>query len=98
MTSPNYSISSAALVLRDSPQRIDYHIRTGDYFSVLATIVGFIEDSLASQNGMTAEQKALAHELRTDLRYVQANYTIVPRKLEDIEVIRPSGNLLEKRA
>lgn len=92
-----YYIQSNTLVLRDSPQRIDYHIRTGDYFSVLATMVGFIEDALSSENGMTEEQKALAHELRTDLRYVQANYTIVPRRLEDIQIIRPSGNILEKR-
>lgn len=96
MSSPEYLIKSTIRVLRDSPERIDYHIRTGDYFSVLATMLGFLEETLVPENETSAHMKALAHELRTDLRYVQANYAIVPRKLEDIQIVQPSGNILER--
>lgn len=88
-----YEMSDTFQVLRDSPKRIDFHIRTGDYFSFLATMLGIIEDRIAS--GEDPEECArLAHELRTDLRYVQANYAIRPRELGDIQMIRPKGNLL----
>jgi hypothetical protein len=88
-----YEISDKFQVLRDSPKRIDFHIRTGDYFSFLATMLGIIEDRMT--NGEDIEECVrMAHELRTDLRYVQANYAIRPRELGDIQMIRPKGNLI----
>lgn len=94
--SSEYFITSTVQVLRDSPQRIDYHIRTGDYFSVLATLVGFLEEALGPNSSASEREKALARELRTDLRYVQANYKIVPRSGEEIQIIQPAGNILER--
>jgi hypothetical protein len=95
-----YTIRSHASILSDSPQNIDFHIRSGDYFSFLATLMGFIEEAVASGENTEALERyrALARELRHDLRYVQANYAIVPRQLGDIQVVRPSGNLIKKRS
>lgn len=85
-------------MLFDSPRNIDFHVRTGDYFSYLATMIGFLEEALAARDeGGSSREKALARELRTDLRYVQANYAITPRPLEDIQIVRPSGNILERK-
>lgn len=97
MQSP-YLIRSNVRVLADSPQQIDFHIRTGDYFSFLATLMGFMEETVATcgDNELIEKHKKLARELRHDLRYVQANYSIIPRPLGDIQTIRPSGNLLSR--
>lgn len=97
MSSP-YAIRSHVRVLADSPQNIDFHIRTGDYFSFLATLMGFMEETIATcgDNDLIEKHQKLARELRHDLRYVQANYSIVPRPLGDIQIIRPSGDLLSR--
>lgn len=93
-----YHIHPTVRVLNDSPKNIDFHIRSGDYFSFLATMMGFLEDALGrAGSGVTEQERALASELRHDLRYVQANYTIVPRALEDIRIVHPKGNLLAKQ-
>ena len=97
---PEYTIREKITLLFDSPRNIDFHIRSGDYFSVLATMMGFIEETLAAcgaeheNDSSNEKQRAIARELRHDLRYVQANYEIVPRAPEDIQLIRPSGNIL----
>jgi hypothetical protein len=88
-----YEYSSNFQVLRDSPKNIDFHIRSGDYFSFLATMLGVLEDQLADEE----ECRRLARELRNDLRYVQANYAIRPREPDDIQTIRPKGNLIYRR-
>lgn len=92
-----YEIRETVSILFDAPQHLDYHIRSDDYFSFLATAMGVLEDALAScpATEKVALYQKLAHELRHDLRYVQANYTIEPRPLGDVQVIRPSGNLLQ---
>lgn len=94
-----YSANTLPRLLNDSPAHIDFHIRSGDYFSFLATMLGYLEDAL--NEDMSAEEIArkcrLARELRNDLRYVQANYIIKPRALGDIEVIQPRGDLLHRR-
>lgn len=86
------------LVLRDSPAHIDFHIQTGDYFSFLATMMGFMEEALSKcESDLVSEkERGIARELRHDLRYIQANYEISPRPLGDIQMIRGSGNLLAK--
>lgn len=93
-----YTIRQNVSVLRDSPQNIDFHIRSGDYFAYLATMMGFMQEAFELRDGeLTGPEEELARELRNDLRYVQANYAIVPRQLGDIQAIRPSGDLLKKR-
>lgn len=91
-----YHSTSQPLVLRDSPEHIDFHIKTGDYFSFLATMMGFMEEALSRcESELVSEQeRSLARELRHDLRYIQANYEISPRPLAEIQMIRGKGNLI----
>ncbi|MEO6536540.1 MAG: hypothetical protein ABIT47_02495 [Candidatus Paceibacterota bacterium] len=93
-----YVVSENFSIIQDSPQHIDMHIRSGDYFLFLATMVGIMEELLekCEQGELTGAGKKYARELRHDLRYVQANYKILPRELHEIEIVRPSGNLLLK--
>jgi hypothetical protein len=94
-----YHLSPRLQVLQDSPSNIDFHIRSGDYFSFLATMMGVLEDTIATGNNPESNttERQLVRELRNDLRYVQANYRIEARPLGDIQVIRPKGNLLAKK-
>jgi hypothetical protein len=91
-----YNIFSKPGVLRDSPDNIDFHVRTGDYFLQLATKLGFLEEVLvtAESDACRERGRALANELRNDLRYIQANYAISPRAPEDKQIIHPKGNIL----
>ena len=91
-----YSLREIPYFVQDSPQHIDMHIKSGDYFLFLATMMGVMEELLGKceHGGLTENEKYYARELRHDLRYVQANYKIMPRELEEIEIIRPSGNLI----
>ncbi len=97
-----YFFESYTRILRDAPLNSDFHIRSGDFFSYLATIMGSLEDTLAScrcecEKGIQAQKQQLARELRHMLRYLQAHYTVEPRALENIQEIRPSGNLLSEQ-
>jgi hypothetical protein len=91
-----YETSSSELSLNDSPAQIDFHIQTDDYFAFLATVMGFLEEALDKcESELLSEQEVcMARELRNDLRYVQANYRIQPRQLDEIQTIRSSGNQL----
>jgi hypothetical protein len=93
---PQYFHSLRLLLLRDSPQAIDFHITSGDYFLYLATLMGALEEALekVESSAGVEKERALARSLRHDLRYVHANYQITPRSLADIRTIHPSGNLL----
>lgn len=93
VTSPN------TLTLKDSPQHIDFHIQTGDYFAFLATMMGFLEEALSKcESELVSErERNMARELRHDLRYVQANYQITPRQLVDIQTIPRNGNQLREK-
>jgi len=95
-----YLTSLNTLTLQDSPQHIDFHIQTGDYFAFLATMMGFLEEALAKcQSDLVSErERNMARELRHDLRYVQANYQITPRRLVDIQTIPRNGDQLRDQA
>ncbi len=94
----HYLINARIRILRDSPKNIDFHIRTGDYFLYVATLVGALEEALGRGEYAThtEQERAIARELRNDLRYVHANYEIHSRSLADIQMIRPAGNLLSR--
>jgi hypothetical protein len=94
-----YEISSTTVVLSDSPQHVDFHIQSGDYFAFLATMMGFIEEALnrCESHLVTEEERTAARSLRHELRYVQANYTITPRQLVDVQVVRGGGDQLVRR-
>lgn len=93
-----YIIRNTVQAFLDSPQNLDFHIRNDDYFSFLATIMGFIEEGLGTCTDVehADKLKSQARELRHDLRYIQANYHILPRPPEDIQVVPGRGNLLTK--
>jgi len=88
-----YERTEAIFILEDSPSSIDFHIRSGDYFLYVATLIGALEDPHALT---PAERQKLTSQLRRDLRYVHANYEILPRAPEDVQPVRPSGNLILK--
>lgn len=105
MTIPNairsYVIRSNPWMFRDTPERIDYHIKSGDYLPLLATIMGFMEEALRNNDTAAANERKteialkLARELRDDLRYVAANYALAPRDSGDRRTLL-SGNVLAK--
>lgn len=86
-----YTFSSSLFgVINDSPERLDFHIRSGDFLAFVATKLGFLEETLS------ADKRVAAKELRNDLRYVQAHYKIVPRSGSEMQTMRPSGDLFSK--
>jgi hypothetical protein len=83
--------------LNDSPERLDFHIKSDDYLSFVATKLGFIEEALRNcTSGLSDQERTVANELRHDLRYVQAHYKITPRSGSEMQTMRPSGDLLSK--
>lgn len=86
-----YVILSPVFVIRDTPEKIDFHVRNGDYLAMLATALGFVEERLKACGGADAEAK-LVEELRKDLRYVHSKYQVDTRA--KAAPIRPKGNLL----
>lgn len=76
LSSLPYRLCRPVLVLRDTPEHIDFHIKTGDYFDFIATAIGFFEEALSES---AVRERALAEELRHDLHHVNAAYTIKPK-------------------
>ncbi|MBI5405816.1 hypothetical protein HY972_02160 [Candidatus Kaiserbacteria bacterium] len=74
----HYKMRNRTFVVRDTPEHIDFHIKTGDYFDFIATAIGLFEEALGTSTA-TARERALAQNLRRDLRYVNATYKIVPK-------------------
>jgi hypothetical protein len=81
----SYFIRSNPWSFRESPERIDYHIKHGDYLPLLATMMGFMEEALRNNDSHAANQQKteialkLARDLRADLRYVSAHYSLTTR-------------------
>lgn len=73
-----YAIAPRALFVRDTPERIDFHVENGDYFAMLATIMGFMQEGL-ERCAEGSKEHQLAKDLRQDLRYMHAKYQIVPK-------------------
>src|ERR1700690_1783673 len=76
-------------LLRDAPSQerareIDFHVKSGDYFSTLATIMLLIEDSLADcmrrNVPPTDFQTTTLHQLKDELMHLHGAYTIVQKK------------------
>ena len=86
-----YAFAFTPLVINDSPDRLNFHVESGDFLSYLATRVGILEEFLTQCDAAASDH---ARELRHDLRYVQAHYKVIPRDGGDIQPIRPAGNVL----
>ena len=77
-------LSSVYLVLRDGEdniERVRYHVKTGDYFAVLATALGFVEESLENlqnkEHGAPASQELnVLRMLKRDLLFLDERYDI----------------------
>lgn len=94
-----YTLSAAPFrFVNDAPDRLDFHIQSGDYLSYLATKIGFIEEAIkkCGAPALSKEEQGVASELRHDLRYVQAHYKVVPRSGSEIQTVRPSGDLFSR--
>jgi hypothetical protein len=79
-------LSPYVLVLRDELpekerlERLNFHLAAGDYFPLLATILGFAEESLSTcsdTEGLSARQVELLRSVKKDLMHLHANYRIV---------------------
>lgn len=94
----SYLIRSTSWMFRDTPERIEYHIKTGDYLPMVATIMGFMEEALLQTDSPAANERKiemalkLARELRQDLRYVNAHYNLIARNEGDKRKVH-SGNI-----
>lgn len=60
---------------------LNYHLKTGDYFAVLATIFGFIEEELDEipEHENSALTPSLMRCIRKDLEFAQAHCRIVDK-------------------
>ena len=71
----------------DRREKLLFHVQSGDYFGMLATALGFVEEKL-NQSVCTNEEKKvilsdellLVRNLRDDLRYLHDNFDIYPKK------------------
>jgi len=78
----SYFIRSNPWAFHTSPERIEYHIKHGDCLPLLATIMGFMKEVVRNKDSHAANQQKteialkLARDLRTDLCYVSARYTL----------------------
>ncbi len=64
--------------------RLHFHLRTGDYFPTLVTVLGFIEETLetylpSDSTGMPKLECELIKGLRQDLLYLHEHYQIEPK-------------------
>jgi hypothetical protein len=66
----------------DAHARLLFHVNTGDYFAVLATVLGFVEESLVERTASRLEEKevALVQKLRENLIYLHEHYRIEPKE------------------
>ncbi|HEX8947176.1 MAG TPA: hypothetical protein VF829_03125 [Candidatus Paceibacterota bacterium] len=82
--SAEYQISVSYLTIRDAAfdaDRLRFHIESGDYFGVLATTLGFIEEKLQECDTCTgtmhhSEELALTRMLREEAQHLRAHYDI----------------------
>ena len=63
--------------------QLQYHLNSNDYFAFLATVFGFLEESLDSKKTEPAgEELAMVRNIRKDLIYLQNEYHINHRAIE----------------
>lgn len=65
-------------------ERLKFHIKTEDYFAMLATALGIVEEKLATceqkedkENPFVSKEVKLLRSLRADLRYAHRHYRIL---------------------
>ena len=61
------------------------HVKTGDYFAMIATLLGFVEEvaeKLEEKDGSMKIANAEIKKLKQNLMYLQKNYSIQPKGAE----------------
>lgn len=82
MNGTTYYIESPLyFIIRDAPaknERLLFHIRTGDYFAMLATALGFVEEALEAKEERVVPSPELSvlRQMKKDLLFLHANYNI----------------------
>jgi hypothetical protein len=82
-----YSTKSQTLYIRDQEsdavqtEKLDLHIKTGDYFRVISTVLSFVEETVNDCTcGLSPELVPLEiqaiRNIRAELAYLHDNYTI----------------------
>lgn len=59
--------------------RLHFHLKTGDYFPTLATILGFIEETVSAypqKDALPCLERELIQSVRKDLMYLHEYYQI----------------------
>jgi len=77
-----------------SPERLEqlqYHLETGDYFPLLSTIMGFMEEAMREcQTGtltLVPMEAEVIRQMREDLIHLHTHYEIKPKaQLESVTV------------
>jgi hypothetical protein len=64
-------------------ERLTFHLNTGDYFPMLATVLGFVQESVSdctcsATDELLPIEKDVLENARFDLLYLHKNYRIVP--------------------
>ncbi|MFA5877183.1 MAG: hypothetical protein WC880_02340 [Candidatus Paceibacterota bacterium] len=77
------------LILDDSQDTAEqlkqfvFHVENGDYFAMLATLLGFVEETASKleekDEAMKIAEMQIAR-LRKNLQYLHENYNITPKK------------------
>ena len=82
MNSTTYSIVSPLyLIVRDAPsehERLLFHVQSGDYFAMVATALGFVEEALAAKEEdiLPSPELSVLRQLKKDLLFLHAHYEI----------------------
>lgn len=67
----------------DSPQHLNLHLKSGDYFAYLATLMGFFQEIDLSKEIDMKNITHIAKEMRDELRFMHLHYEIVPKKAKN---------------
>lgn len=63
---------------------LQFHIKTGDYFPLLATVMGFLEESIRKcEDGfmiIAPMESEVIQNIRKDLIHLHKNYQIEPKE------------------
>lgn len=89
-------LSPVSFIIRDVPdnrERLLFHIKTGDYFAMLATALGFVEETLTSTKEDTegeatfSRELALLRDMKKDLLFLNTRYDIHEKIKEETKKI-----------
>jgi hypothetical protein len=88
---PLYLFSSQEKIIHDKSsdderlEKLKFHLDTGDYFPMLATILGFVQETVtececADVADILPMETRIVRDTRKDLMYLHSNYHIVPKE------------------